>query len=318
MSTQSLNAHAPYLLQKIVHRFDPTAKLLASWPLKGGISAQMTALEIVRGDGTIERVILRQPKSSPPNRARNEFHILQWVQAIGVKAQRPYLLDESGTILPHPYLLLEYLEGAPDYSPVDAIGYAQQIATQLATLHRVEMDTARASQLDLSFLPKQAPRLDALIRQPPATLDDALMEGHIREIVGAVWPLPMGNVVLLHGDFWPGNLLWRDGELVAIIDWEDAEMGNPLADVAITRLDLLWMLGQEAMHAFSVRYQQLTNFDFRHQPYWDLIAALRPASRLGEWAATWPDLGRPDMTIESMTTRHHWFVQQALAKIGNR
>jgi aminoglycoside phosphotransferase (APT) family kinase protein len=38
--------------------------------------------------------------------------------------------------------------------------------------------------------------------------------------------------VLLHGDFWPGNALWRDGALVAILDWEDAAIGDPLADVA--------------------------------------------------------------------------------------
>src|SRR5438067_5191571 len=25
--------------------------------------------------------------------------------------------------------------------------------------------------------------------------------------------------VLLHGDFWPGDTLWRDGRLVAVIDW---------------------------------------------------------------------------------------------------
>lgn len=319
MSAQNSTLLTPQLLAQVVDHFDPAAKLLSSWPLQGGISAQMTALEIARGDGTVERIILRQPGSAHATKARDEFRILQVVQAIGVNAQRPYQLDESGTILPHPYLLIEYIEGAPDYAPSNPIRYAEQVATQLATLHRMDI-TTRNTSFDLSFLPQQAPRLDALIQQPPATLDDALMEGIIRNVLAAAWPLAcplsMAAPVLLHGDFWPGNLLWRDGELVAIIDWEDAEMGNPLADFAITRLDLLWMLGPDAMHAFSARYQQLTPFDFRDQPYWDLVASLRPASRLDEWAAGWPQLGRPDMTVASMTAGHRWFVQAALAQIG--
>ena len=26
--------------------------------------------------------------------------------------------------------------------------------------------------------------------------------------------------MLLHGYLWPGNLLWQDGRLVAVVDWE--------------------------------------------------------------------------------------------------
>ena len=33
-------------------------------------------------------------------------------------------------------------------------------------------------------------------------------------------PVQVNRPVLLHGDFWPGNILWRDGRLVAVIDWE--------------------------------------------------------------------------------------------------
>ena len=66
-----------------------------------------------------------------------------------------------------------------------------------------------------------------------------------------VWPLSQQNrSVLLHGDFWPGNILWRDGQIVGVIDWEDAAFGDPLADIANTRLELLWAFGVEAMRQF--------------------------------------------------------------------
>ncbi len=44
--------------------------------------------------------------------------------------------------------------------------------------------------------------------------------------------------MLLHGDLWPGNVLWQDGRLVAVVDWEDGAVGAPLIDVASARGDL--------------------------------------------------------------------------------
>ena len=32
---------------------------------------------------------------------------------------------------------------------------------------------------------------------------------------------------LLHGDYWPGNVLWQQGRLAAVLDWEDAALGGP-------------------------------------------------------------------------------------------
>jgi aminoglycoside phosphotransferase (APT) family kinase protein len=43
-------------------------------------------------------------------------------------------------------------------------------------------------------------------------------------------PARFALLSLLHGDYWPDNTLWRDGRLVCVIDWEDAALGDPLAD----------------------------------------------------------------------------------------
>jgi len=82
------------------------------------------------------------------------------------------------------------------------------------------------------------------------------VEGHIRDALEAVWPLPQRNTsVLLHGDFWPDNSLWKDGQLVAVIDWEDAALGDPLADVANSRLEILWAFGIDTMRNFTHQHQ---------------------------------------------------------------
>jgi aminoglycoside phosphotransferase (APT) family kinase protein len=193
------------------------------------------------------------------------------------------------------------------------IACARQIATQLALIHCVD-----GTKYDLSFLPKQTDRFVEQFKTRPATLDDSLEEGRIREVLETVWPLPQVNEpVLVHGDFWPGNLLWKEGQLVAVIDWEDAEVGNPLVDFAITRLDMLWIFGPDALHAFTHQYQALSTINYSQLPYWDLYAALRPASRLDEWAAGWPELGRPDINEETMRKWHRLFITQAFEALPN-
>lgn len=144
-------------------------------------------------------------------------------------------------------------------------------------------------------------------------------EERIRAALAPVWPLPARNEpVLLHGDFWPGNVLWRDGRIVAVIDWEEAKLGDPLSDVAISRLDILWAYGIDAMHAFTDRYRAMTTVDFWNLPYWDLWAALRPVGNIAAWAEAWQALGRPDITAESMRAGHRAFVSQAFETLGAR
>jgi aminoglycoside phosphotransferase (APT) family kinase protein len=77
---------------------------------------------------------------------------------------------------------------------------------------------------------------------------------------------------------WPGNMVWRDERLVAVLDWEDAALGDPLADGANARLELLWARGVEAKDEFTRRYRALVpEVDFTDLSHWDLWAELRLA-----------------------------------------
>jgi aminoglycoside phosphotransferase (APT) family kinase protein len=300
---------------RVAQKVFPHSRLLRTWPLQGGLSAQMTALEVMLPDGRTKKLIVRRPGkravTQNPRAAADEFRILQIVQSAGVTVQTPYLLDQSGEIFSEPYLVIEYIEGDPEFSPANITAHVRQIATQLAKIHAIN-----EARLDLAFLPQQAEQLAHAFNARPAKLDDSLDEARIRNILEAVWPLPPRNApVLLHGDFWPGNILWQGGRLVGVIDWEDASAGDPLADLAVSRLDILWIFGLDAMHAFTRHYQTLLPIDLAQLPYWDLYAALRPASRIAEWAEGWPALGRPDITEETMRAGHRGFREQAIEKI---
>ena len=297
-------------LEQVVRRIDPQSKLLRAWALKGGISAQVTALEIERFGGEVEKWVVRQhgavDRAHNPNIAADEFRLLALLQANGIRAPKAYGFDASGEIFPAPYIVLEYVEGAPEFAPPDLNETLLQFARALAQIHRID-----GTMAELSFLPQQQQRQTEKLSQRPARLDDSLDEGRIRATLEAVWPVNQINrTALLHGDTWPGNLLWRDGKLAAVIDWENAALGDPLADLSNTRLEVLWAFGNEAMEQFTDCYLSLMpDLDSANLPYWDLCAALRPASKIGDWAG--------DAEIErKMRAGHKQFVTQAFEKLS--
>jgi aminoglycoside phosphotransferase (APT) family kinase protein len=294
---------------QVMQKLEPQGKLLRTWELKGGVSARMTVLEIERPDGQTQKMIVRQhgdvDLKHNPQIAADEFRLLQLLQSVGLVTPTPYHLDLSGEIFSTPYVVIEYIEGKTEFAPANVPDLIHQFVTQLSRIHKVD-----CSQPDLSFLPAQEKIYAKKLRERPTKVDQSLDEGHIRDVLEAVWPFPQRNTsVLLHGDFWPGNVLWRDGQLVAVIDWENAAFGDPLADVANSRLEMLWAFGINAMQSFTDQYQAMTTTDFSNLPYWDLCAALRPAFKIAEWAAD-------DIKEKNMREGHRWFITQAFEKLS--
>jgi aminoglycoside phosphotransferase (APT) family kinase protein len=290
-------------LEALVRRIDLGSTLLRSWELKGGVSAQVTAFEIARADGQIERLIVRRhgaaDLSRNPQIAADEYRLLQVLESAGLPAPTPRYLDAGGEIFSVPCLVVDYVQGEPAPEAAEEKALVTQLATVLAEIHRIDRSSA-----DVSFLPE-------VVAPPPAR--PSTDEQRTRVVLEAALPLsPRNSPVLLHGDFWPGNTLWRDGRLVTVIDWEDAAIGDPLADVANARLELLWALGLEAMDDFTRRYGSLAgDVDFTDLPYWDLWADLRLVGHMLEW-------GLDDVTERRMRAGHESFVAQALEKLSAR
>jgi aminoglycoside phosphotransferase (APT) family kinase protein len=297
------------MFERVAHKLAPQSKLLRSWELNGGISAQVTALEIEQPDGQRQKLIVRRHGAADlqhnPQIAADEFTLLRGLHSAGLAVPRPYDLDQSGEIFTTPYVVLEYIEGQPEFAPAHLSDFLLQVATQLARIHQVD-----GAKLDLSFLPQQEDQYTEKLRTRPAQVDESLDEGRIRDTLEAVWPLPPRNPsVLLHGDFWPGNLLWQDGRLVGVIDWEDAALGDPLADLANSRIELLWAFGIDAMQQFTQQYQAQIAFDCANLPYWDLSAALRHAAHAAKWATY-------AYAEHAMREGYRWFVTQAFEQLS--
>ena len=94
-----------------MQKFAPQSKLLRSWELKGGVSAQVTALEIERPGGPIAKMIVRQHGAVDlkrnPQIAADEFKLLQLLQSLGLPTPSPYYFDQSGEIFATPSIVIE-------------------------------------------------------------------------------------------------------------------------------------------------------------------------------------------------------------------
>jgi aminoglycoside phosphotransferase (APT) family kinase protein len=264
---------------RLARKIAPDATFRRAWTLRGGISAQVTAFEIAHADGQTQKLIARQHGAADiarnPNIAADEFRLLRLLHAAGLPVATAEYLDQSGEIFATAVVVVGYIEGEPLLRLDGAPTLVPQLADQLARIHRVECPLD-----DFSFLPTQNDLWAAKFATRSAHLDKSLDEERIRDALENVWPPAQTNPsCLLHGDYWPGNVLWHDGRIVGVIDWEDAATGDPLADLANARLEVLWAFGSDAMYRFTEEYARhypaAEPLDLTNLPYWDLCAALR-------------------------------------------
>lgn len=314
--TAPKDARIDAALREIVELVEPGATLLSEAPLSGGMSYKLRILSVGLASGVEVKLVLREAANLRAGRwglvLAHEFHLIEQLHAAGVKTSKPRLFDDSGTILRHPFAVYDYAEGAPLFQSDDPVSVGLTFATELVSIHELAV-----ADFDLAALPDWATFAGGVVAETPRTLDSDVQESLIRKTLSKHWPPPApAQRSLLHGDFWPGNVIWRDNSITTVLDWENAAIGDPAADVAITRLDLLWSFGISAATAFTSKYRSLTGNPLSALAIWDLFSALRPAGDLANWAAEYPKLGRPDITFATMKAGHRWFLSQALAALG--
>jgi len=295
----------------IARRLDPHARLTGVRRLPGGMSAQITVLELARPDSPPEAlpdtVVVRQygPKNiaTDDRPADTETRLLALLRSAGVPVPEPRLADDSSELLKGPYAVIGFVPGAgPPAIWSDRL--AGQLIDVLVRLHRLD------AAVVTSWLRPYSRRLERWLAHPPAEPDELMRETAIRQVLGDWWPRRSELTPrILHGDFWPGNTMWVADRLVAVIDWEDAAWGDQRSDLANIRLELLWAYGRAACEDFTDRYRAaFGELDLAEQPYWDLVAATRPVGRLAEW-------GLDPSRMANFLSQYQEFVDTALAEI---
>ena len=281
--------------QRIVGAIDRRWTLQSIEPL-GGRSYE---LRVSAGGQKAEGVVLLThggaDRRRNPQIARDEFHLLKIVQAAGLPVPDALTLCETHE---PPFLITSFVPGASRLNAEDMPAFCRELAASLYAIHSVDL-----LEVDLSFLPQ----LRDLIKggEPPLTAAQQTIHFAMQSALPSV---EFNEPALLHGDYWLGNLLWKGDQLEAIIDWEDAMIGDPLADLGKSRLEILWALGDESMVLYTKYYLALNPaLDASPLPFWDLWGA----SRLQHYATFASDTG----SVPQMRAQYEAFVDDAIRRL---
>ena len=172
--------------------------------------------------------------------------------------------------------------------PWMALDCARTLASIQAQIHSAEVRTRLEplrSKLELNIRRAQLPEISRA-----AALD-------------ALESMPDGRR-LCHGDLHPANIVMSSRGPV-IIDWLDASLGNPLADVARTVIIILGD-GQHLLPGDHPLKPLIQSF---HKAYLDTYFRLRPANR--EELSYWVTIVAAARLSENIPEVEQWLLDQA-------
>jgi aminoglycoside phosphotransferase (APT) family kinase protein len=92
-------------------------------------------------------------------------------------------------------------------------------------------------------------------------------------LIRAVRATP-GPTVFLHGDVWPGNMMWSGPDCRALIDWKTAGVGDPGVDLGELRKQVAFANGEDAPRYVLEGWERASGTRAADVAYWDAVAAL--------------------------------------------
>ena len=211
-------------------------------PMTGGGSCEVFAID--RGDA--RWVLRRSPRHASSATAHDvlrEYRILDAIKDEPVRIARPIVAHADADVFGAPFYVMERIAGTAIVQHVPAAwatmphthGRAlEELVDALAAIHAVDWRACGLGDM--------APRPDYLGRQLKRWLSQLDSYGgrdlpaahHIGEWLAAHRPADQPSA-LCHGDYKLDNVLFAPQappQLLAVVDWEMAAIGDPLIDLA--------------------------------------------------------------------------------------
>jgi aminoglycoside phosphotransferase (APT) family kinase protein len=271
--------------------------------LAGGASKEAWALDLETANATLE-LILRRAGGGAMNAdqlsLQEEFRVLEMALEAGVTVAKPiaYFAD----VIAKEAFVSERLHGEavgrrvvsrPEFAAARA-SLPTRLAEELAKIHSINLE-------NLEFLPgtRDLNAAEYLIARLRSELD-ATLEPHPVIELALLWlerNVPVqDSVVVLHGDFRIGNLMISETELVGVLDWEFAHVGDPAEDLAWS-LIRAWRFGQDQLHLGGIG---------EINPYLESYNALTKRSISLEQLVYWEVMGNVKWAVGALTqARRH-------------
>jgi aminoglycoside phosphotransferase (APT) family kinase protein len=284
--------------------------------LRGGVSSGMHAVELDGPGNDRQWIVVRRYGAwrlqHYPRAAEQEWATLTALARVGAPTPRPVWLDAGGTLFGCPTIVTSRVPGKGLLAPRDVGGWVRQLAKAVAGIH-----AAPLRQDELVLLVDQRDALARLLERdrPPTGLADRPLGVEVWRMLRRWWPhIEPSAPQLVHGDYWPGNTLWRYGRLTGVVDWEQVLRGDPAQDVACCRLDLSLLIGPEAADELLRAYQQASGRSLSRLFFWELYMATWAIESVEGWVKGYHDLGRTDLAPAEARARLERFAAGALAR----
>jgi len=175
-----------------------------------------------------------------------EYRLISALHPLGFPVPRPYALCTDAEVIGAIFYVMElamgraYTNGAlPELDAPARRGMYEQLVDTLADLHNIDLINAGLRDFGKpgNYFERQVARWT---RQYRDSQTDELPEME-RLIAYLPASLPeQSRTSIVHGDYRIDNVLFDDGKLTAVLDWELATLGDPVADFSY--LAMQWMM----------------------------------------------------------------------------
>jgi Ser/Thr protein kinase RdoA (MazF antagonist) len=304
--------------QNILRAISPDLKLVSVSPATGAFTNEVRILECRTRSGKGLRLAVKLMTDDDawdaPLRASADFHGLQVARAHGIPAPEPLYLDATGDVLGAPGIVTRMAEGRQIATPENVGGWAESLADLLLKIHDVRPNEQErehlydGNDLGLYFLTRDYPE-----RMAGHPLSDTIYDA-IRELRFEIENL---QAVFIHMDYWPGNVLWHEGRISAVLDWDAAAYGDPALDVAYFRMNMYLRGIKEAADIFLKHYEAESGARVRNLGFWELARAAGPLPNPALWIPVSREMGDAGSTDDRADTDYYEFVENARRKAYN-
>lgn len=216
--------------------------------LSGGLSQITLSYEADATTGASRAVVRVPPEFGPlePYEPLVEATLLTLMARHGVPTPQVLAIESDARVVGRPYFATAFVDGtmsaeANGLDSATAAATATAFVDLLASVHAAPLEQSGPEgslQELLGHLPTKTP--DGLLDRWDAALAKTgipVPEYHrfLGRWLRAHQPQGDGRLVVVHGDFRLANVLWstdRPATVAALLDWEEAALGNPLYDLA--------------------------------------------------------------------------------------
>lgn len=190
----------------------------------------------------------------------SEVRVVRAMAAAGLPVPEILWADTEGTWLERPFSIARRLPGTADVSNIIGTASAERLLNQfVATLARIHALDPATIGIDFLGTPSAGSAAQEQVRNMTRNFDAQRLEDYPATTYMIRWlekHAPVADRVgVVHGDYRLGNLLHRDGDIIAVLDWEQVHIGDPLEEIAFMYW-AMWSLESVCpIESFITRYE---------------------------------------------------------------